>query len=46
MREHWLAGMGDMQASLAQLDAHQPPRIGEFCVLDCHGKVPERRYGA
>ncbi len=46
MREHWLAGMADMQASLAQLDAHQPPRIGEFCVLDCHGKVPERRYGA
>ena len=45
MREHWQAGSGDMQASLAQLDAHRPPRRGEFCILDCHGPVPVRTYG-
>ena len=45
MREHWIAGMSDMQASLALLDTHRPPCAGGFCVIDHHARETERRYG-
>lgn len=45
MREHWLSGLGDMQSSLAQLDRQPPPAAGGFCVLDCLGPTPDRRFG-
>ncbi len=44
MREHWMAGMSDMQASLALLDAHHAPCEGGFCVLDHHAAEPERYF--
>lgn len=45
MREHWVAGMSDMQGSLALLDAHRPPCAGGFCVIDHQATHSERRYG-
>ncbi len=45
MREHWIAGMSDMQSSLALLDAHRPPREGGFCVIDHQAPESVRRFG-
>ncbi len=45
MREHWVAGMSDMQASLALLATRRPPCAGGFCVIDHQAPQAEHRYG-